>query len=167
MDLDRALELAVVASWDELVVPGEAASLHVEYVNLSEFPVNSLEVWKIEDRGDGTLVCRYSAAGANSLVSRLEVPAMQFANSYHSQTLADNLDFILRNQHRFSRISGRSIHGLVQVDLPLEGDRENAKIWSRGVRTGPTGGAKHAEDLANDAPSGPFGIGGFGASVSN
>jgi hypothetical protein len=120
MDLDRALELAVVASWDELVDPGEVCSIHVEYVDLSELPVNSLEVWKIKNHGYGTRVCRYSTAGPNSLVSRLDVPAMHFANSYRSQsqTLADHLDFILRNQHELSRPSDRSIHGLVQFDLP-------------------------------------------------
>ena len=159
MDLDRALELAVVASWDELVDPGEACSIHIEYVNLPELPVNSLEVWKIKNRGYGTLVCRYSTAGSNSLVSRLEVPAMHFANSYRSQTLADNLDFILRNQHLLSRSSDRSTHGLVQVDLPLEKDRESAKIWSREVRTDSTGGARHDEDLAVDAPPGTLGVG--------
>ena len=144
MDLDRALELAVVASWDELVDPGEACSIHVEYVNLPELPVNSLEVWKIKNRGYGTLVCRYST-GSNSLASHPEVPAVHFANSYRSQTLADNFDFILRNQHQLSRPSDRSIHGLVQVDLPLEKDRESAKIWSREVRTDSTGGASHGQ----------------------
>ena len=158
MDLDRALELAVVASWDELVDPGEACSIHVEYVNLSELPVNSLEVWKIKNRGYGTLVCRYST-GSNLLVSRLEVPAMHFANSYGSQTLADSLDFILRNQQQLSRPSDRSIHGLVRVDLPLEKDRESAEIWSREVRTDSTGCARHDEDLAVDAPPGTLGVG--------
>jgi hypothetical protein len=151
MDLDRALELAVVASWGELVDPGEVCSIHVEYVDLSGLPVNSLEVWKIKNRGYGTLVCRYST-GSNS--SRLEVPALHFANSYRSQTLDDNLDFILRNQHQFCRPSDGSIHGLVQVDLPLEKDRESAKIWSREVRTNSTNGARHDEDLAVDAPPG-------------
>src|SRR6202007_2998959 len=99
MDLDRALDLAVVTSWDDLVAPGEACSIHVEYVDLSGLPVNSLEVWKIKNRGYGTLVCRYSTAGSS--VSRREVPAMHFANSYRSQTFADNLDFILRNQQQF------------------------------------------------------------------
>lgn len=160
MDLDRALELAVVASWDELVDPGEACSIHVEYVDLPALPVNSLEVWKIKNRGYGTLVCRYSTATSNSSVSRLEVPTMHFAYSYRTQkALANNLDFILRNQHQLSRASDRSIHGLVQVDLPLEKDRESAKIWSREVRTDSTDGARHDEHLAVDAPPGTLGVG--------
>jgi hypothetical protein len=149
MELDRALELAVVASWDELVVPGEACSVHVEYVDLSKLPVSSLEVWKIKNRGYGTLVCRYSAADSNSSTSHLGIPAMQFTDSYHSQTLADNLDFILRDQHQWSRPSGRSVHGLVQVDLPIEKDLESARMWSRDVHTNSID-RKRGEDLGAD-----------------
>jgi len=157
MDLGQALDLAVVTSWAELVDPGEACSIHVEYVDLSGLPVSSLEVWKIKNRGYGTLVCRYSRAGSHS--ARLEVPAMHFANSYSSQALADNLDFILRNQHQFSRPSDRSIHGLVQIELPSEDERKSATIWSREVRTNSTAGDRHDEDLAVDAPPGTLGVG--------
>ena len=157
MDLDRALELAVVASWDELVDPGEACSIHVEYVDLSGLPVNSLEVWKIKNRGYGTLVCRYSRAGSHS--ARLEVPAMHFANSYSSQALADNLDFILRNQHQFSRPFDRSIHGLVQIELPSEDERKSAAIWSRELGTDSAVGDRHDEDLAVDPPPRNVGVG--------
>ena len=131
MELDQALELAVVASWDELVVPGESCTIHVEYVDLSQLPVSSLEVWMIKNRGYGTLVCRYSVAGSNSSVPRLEGLPMHFANSYRSQTLADNLDFIMRNQSQFSRPSDHSIHGLVQIDRPSKEDRNDAATWSR------------------------------------
>lgn len=146
-----------MASWDELVVPGEDCSLHVEYVDLSKLPVNSLEVWKIKNRGYGALVCRYSAADSNSSTSHLEIPAMHFTDSYRSQILADNLDFILRNQHQWSRPPGRSIHGLVQVDLPIEKARESAKMWSRDVHTNSTG-RRHDEDLGADSPPRTLGV---------
>lgn len=51
MELDRALELAVMSSWEELVNPGEACRIHVEYRNISELPLNSTEVWMIKNRG--------------------------------------------------------------------------------------------------------------------
>jgi hypothetical protein len=121
--------------------------------------VNSLEVWKIKNRGYGTLVCRYSTAGSNSLVSRLEVPTMHFANSYRSQTLSDNLDFILRNQHQFSRPSDRSIHGLVQIELPSGDERKSAAIWSRELGTDSAVGDCHDEDLAVDPPPRNVGVG--------
>lgn len=59
MELDRALELAVTSSWDELVKPGEIRSIHVEYKNVSGLPLSLVEVWSIRKRGYGTLAFRY------------------------------------------------------------------------------------------------------------
>ena len=148
MDLDRALELAVVSSWDDLVNPGESCSIHVEYGNMSELPVNSVEVWKIKNRGDGTLVCRYTISRSDSSPVAPATLEMHFANNYRSTILADNLDFIMRNQQQFSRPPDRSIHGLVQIDLPSEEERKSAAIWSRGFRTDAT------EALAVELPQG-------------
>ena len=121
MELDRALELAVVSSWEDLVKPDETCSVHVEYENISALPLGLLEVWTIKNRGYGTLVCRYSVEPSNSASSPAsEVPKIRFANSYHSKRVADNLDFILWNQSQFTRPADRSIHGLVQIDCPSE-----------------------------------------------
>jgi hypothetical protein len=135
MDLDRALELAVVSSWDDLVNLGESCSIHVEYRNVFELPLNSVEVWKIANRGDGTLVCSYTISRSDSSPMAPETPEMRFTNNYRSTILADDLDFIMRNQHQFSRPPDRSIHGLVQIDLPSEEERKSAAIWSRDIRT--------------------------------
>jgi hypothetical protein len=140
MDLDRALELAVVSSWDDLVNLGESSSIHVEYGNVFELPLNSVEVWKVANRGDGTLVCGCSLSRSDSSPVGLETPEMHFANNYRSTILAENLDFIMRNQHQFSRPPDRSIHGLVQIDLPSEEERKSAAIWSHGIRTDSTEG---------------------------
>jgi hypothetical protein len=140
MDLDRALELAVASSWDDLVNPGESCSIHVEYGNVSELPLNSVEVWKIANRGDGTLVCSYTISRSDSSRVAPETHDMHFANNYRSTILADNLDLIMRNQHQFSRPSDRSIHGLVQIDLPSEEERKSAAIWSHGIRADSVGG---------------------------
>ena len=61
MDLDRALELAVVSAWNELAVSGEVCSIHVEYPDVSGLPLRSLQVWMIKNRGYGYLICNYSA----------------------------------------------------------------------------------------------------------
>jgi hypothetical protein len=140
MEIDRALELAVVSSWDDLVNLGESCSIHVEYGNVFELPLDSVEVWKIANRGDGTLVCSYSMSRSDSLPVGLETPEMHFTNNYLSTILADNLDFIMRNQHLFSRPRDHSIHGLVQIDLPSEQERKSAAIWSRGIRSDSTEG---------------------------
>lgn len=135
MELDRALELAVVSSWEELVKPGEACSVHVKYENISALPFGLLEVWTIKNRGYGTLVCRYSVEPSNSAPPASEVPTIRFANSYHSKRLSDNLDFILRNLSQFTRPPDRSIHGLVQIACPSEESRNDAATWSQEALT--------------------------------
>jgi len=105
---------------------------------MSELPLNSVEVWKIKNRGNGTLVCRYTLLRTDSSPVAPETLEMRFANNYRSTILADNLDFIMRNQQQFSRHPDRSIHGLVQIDLPSEEERKSAAMWSRGIRTDAT-----------------------------
>ena len=124
MELDRALELAVTSSWDELVKPGEIRSIHVEYKNVSGLPLSLIEVWSIRKRGYGTLAFRYVVPPADSTTAHLEDAMMSFTNSYHSDTLASNLDFIMRNQKEFTRPIDHSVHGLVQIETPSEEDKK-------------------------------------------
>jgi len=135
MELDRALELAVVSSWADLVKPAESCSVHVEYKNVSDLPLDSLEVWAISNRGYGTLVCRYSSAPSNSALRSSAVPKIRFANSYQSKTLVNILDFIMRHQGQFARPVDHSVHGLVQIDRPSDQDRSDAAGWSQAVLT--------------------------------
>jgi hypothetical protein len=135
MELDRTFELAVVASWEDMVKPGDTCSVHVEYEKQPDSPVSSVMVWTIRNRGYGTLVCRYSVAPSNSASPSFEGPPVHFANSYHSKKLADTRDFVVRNQNRFTRPADRSIHGLVQIDCPSQEDRSDAAIWSQAILT--------------------------------
>jgi hypothetical protein len=135
MELERALELAVISSWGDVVKPGDTSSVHVEYESIAHLPLRLLEVWTVKDHGYGTLVCRYSPAANNSGAPASERSAICFANSYHSQLLTDSLNFIIRNQARFTHPSDGSIHGLVQVDSPSDEDRSDARTWSEAVVT--------------------------------
>ena len=134
MELDRALELAVVSSWNELVPPGDLSSVHVEYQNLSRLPVSSVEVWMIKKRGYGTLVCRCSASRSQPTPYPSESLPCIFENNYRSTTLAGDLDFIMRNQDQFSRPAEHSIHGFVQIGAPSDEDRASANAWSQSAR---------------------------------
>jgi hypothetical protein len=136
MELGQAIEFAVVSSWDELVKPGERGSIHVEYKNIADLPLSSVEVWMIKNRGYGTLVCEYSVSPAGSPASSSQAFGMHFANLHSSKTLARSLDFIIRNQGQFSRSIGGSIHGLVQIDCPGESQRRDAAAWSGAIRAG-------------------------------
>lgn len=131
MELDRALELAVVSSWEDLVKPGDSCSVHVEYEKRPGSPLSSMAVWTIRDRGYGTLVCRYTIEPPDSPSSGTEATRVHFANSYQSKILAHRLDFIMRNQRQFTRPIDRSIHGLVQIERPSEEERSNAAAWSQ------------------------------------
>ena len=131
MELDRALELAVVSSWNDLVSPGEPSSVHVEYQNVSKLPVSSVEVWMIKKRGYGTLVCRCSESRSQPTPYPSESLPCIFENAYHSKTLAEDLGFIMQNQGQFSRPAEHSVHGFVQVGPPSDDDRKNADAWSR------------------------------------
>jgi hypothetical protein len=135
MELDRALELAVVACWEDVVKPGDTCSVHVEYEKHPDSPLSSLAVWTIRNRGYGTLVCCYSVAASNCASPSFEVPSIHFANSCHSKKLADTLDFVIKNQNRFTRPADRSIHGVVQIDCPSEDQRSEGATWSQAVRT--------------------------------
>lgn len=129
MELDRALELAVAASWEDIVKPGDVCSVHVEYEKQPDSPLASLSVWKIKNRGYGTLVCRYDVAPPNSASSAPELSRAHFANSYQSKILANCLDFIMTNQGQFTRPADRSIHGMVQIECPSKEARSEAAAW--------------------------------------
>jgi hypothetical protein len=136
MELDRALELAVVSSWEEIVTPGEPCAIHVEYKNVSELPLNSVEVWMTKKRGYGMLVCRYSLSRPDDPTAASEPLGMHFANN-RKRWLP--ISIIMRNQPQFSPPPNRSIHGLIQVDAPSDDDRESAASWSRSVRANSPG----------------------------
>lgn len=135
MELDRALELAVIASWQDLVERGERPSVRVEYENVPNIPLKSLEVWSRKGRGYKALICRYTVAPPESPAASVEVPTILFANSYHSKMLADDLDFIMSNQGLFARPLHRSTHGLVDIDCPSEKDFTDASAWNESLRS--------------------------------
>lgn len=154
MDLDRALELAVVSAWNELAVSGEVCSIHVEYPDVSGLPLRSLQVWMIKNRGYGYLICNYSAT-RSGFPAPAEPLDIHFANSYCSQMLIRDLDFIIRNESQFSRPPIHSIHGLVQVDVPSTEERKSAAIWSQTLRK-PIVSPQHSiTDYLGAAPPSP------------
>ena len=127
MEFEKALGLAVISSWEDVVKShSEDCAVHIEYPNLVGTPVESLKVWAVK-HGHWTLVCDYS-----TIVSRtFPVLGVHFENSFHSETLARNLAFIMENQRQFTRrAADSSVNGMVQVSLPNGEDRANAATWS-------------------------------------
>jgi len=124
MGFERALEFAVISSWEDLVKPHQRSSIHVEYANVDGAPVGSLQVWATY-KGHGNLVCNYSVL----LSAGSQWQGARFANSFASQALAEALDFIMQNQTQFSRPAGRGVNGLVQVGVPGRKEQSEAAQW--------------------------------------
>jgi hypothetical protein len=137
MELDRALELAVVSAWDELILTDDPCCIHVEYKTGSGRALRLVEVWTIGNTGYGTLAFRYRAARSESSAQRLEDRAMRFGNSYRSDILASNFDFIMKNQGDFTKPQDRSIHGGIQIETPTAEDRKSAAAWKRSIQKPP------------------------------
>ena len=130
MELDRALRLAIISCWDDLVGQDDLSCVHVEYKNVPGLPLSLVEVWIIKKAGSQrALAFRYAAPRSNSAARRPEEPRMQFANSYRSLNLADTVDFIMRNQGNFTRRDDRSIHGFIEIGTPNAESREIAGMW--------------------------------------
>jgi hypothetical protein len=130
IDFEKALELAVILSWEELVKPEDHSSIHVEYANVDGIPIASLQIWAMYKRYEN-LVCDYSVVPS----SGSQLQRARFANAYASQSLAEALDFIMQNQSQFSRPTGRGVNGLVQVAAPTKEDRASAADWWHAMMT--------------------------------
>ncbi|HTC94027.1 MAG TPA: hypothetical protein VK699_11280 [Terriglobales bacterium] len=131
MEFEKAIALAVVSSWDELVKANDAqCTVRIEYRDISGASLEWLKVWMVNQNGHWVLVCNYSTRGSHSSQDL----RFRFANSYQSATLAQSLDFIMQNQLRFKRrAAGSSMKGMVEISLPNAEERANADIWKKAV----------------------------------
>ena len=59
---------------------------------------------------------------------------MHFSNKYRSQKLAEDLDFIMRNQRDFTRRFTGSVRALVQVSAPSTEEKRRAAGWKDSIR---------------------------------
>lgn len=128
MEFEKALGFAVISCWEDMVKPDEGKTIHIEYPNVPNTPVESLKVWTVMN-GNWTLVCDYS-----TIVSRtFPVLGMHFENSFYSETLTQNLTFIMEHQPQLTRCGAGSINGMVQVSRPSAQDRVNAAAWRTAI----------------------------------
>jgi hypothetical protein len=131
MEFEKAIALAVVSSWDELIKSNdEQCTIHIEYRDISGTSLEWLKVWIVSKNGHWVLVCNYSTRGSHSSQDL----RFRFANSYQSASLAQSLDFIMQNQLRFKRrAAGSSMKGMVEISLPNEEQRANADTWKKAI----------------------------------
>jgi len=120
--LDRALEYAVIQSWDELVPDRTTGLIHVEYQTGSDGVIDFLKVWSAIARGTWKLVCELWMRPLWS-----HATGIRFENNYRSETLSNSLELIMGQEQTFPRASEQA--GLIQIHPPTQGERREADQW--------------------------------------
>jgi hypothetical protein len=122
ISLDRALEYAVIQSWDELMPDRTAGLIHIEYQTGSDGVVEYLKVWSSIARGTWKLVCELWMRPLWS-----HVTGLRFENNYRSETLSNSLELIMGKKQTFPRVSEQA--GLIQIHPPTQAERSEADRW--------------------------------------
>src|SRR5512143_2786929 len=98
MELDKALEYALILAWDDLVKVANPSSARVEYQCEPGTPLDYLSVWSVRAGGVQDLVCDYWAWASSAYPS-----GVSFRNKFLSDQLSQALGFIMLNQDQFTR----------------------------------------------------------------
>ena len=128
MELDKALEFAVISAWEDLMKSAPPCSVRIEYRCEPGTSLDYLSVWSVRAAGDQYLVCDY-----RTLTSSARPGGVRFENGHHSDKLAQTLDFIMKNQNQFTRPADARRDGLVLIYPPTGDERTEAASWMRGV----------------------------------
>ena len=120
--LDRALEGAVRAAWDELMPTAKAGSIQVEYRVESDGSLQYLKILASTNWGYWNLVCEQWMTAVWS-----HVPGLQFSKGYYSESLAHFLEIIARHQKVFISVSGTGRNGSLQISPPTEDENREAR----------------------------------------
>ncbi len=126
MELDRVLEFAAILAWQDLVAGSQLLSARVEYQSERGMGVDFLTVWTVRSWGYQDRVCDYWASA-----SPAHPAGARFTNNYHSNALAQALDFIVKNQDRFTHPDTARPH-LVLIQPPTPELTAEATAWMAG-----------------------------------
>jgi hypothetical protein len=129
MELDKALQLAVIVAWEDLTKSNEARSVRVEYQGKPGTALDSVSVWSSKVWGYHDLVCDYWTSASSAHPS-----GVCFKNGHGSDKLADTLGFVMENQDQFTRPADAGRNGLVLIDPPAVDERQEAATWMNQVR---------------------------------
>jgi hypothetical protein len=128
MKLDKAFEFAGILAWEDLMKVNELPSMRVEYQCEPGTSLDYLRVWAVKGGGEQDLVCDYWTRTSSAHAS-----GVRFTNGYHSDTLAQALDFIMMNQDQFTRPADACRDGLALIYPPTSDERAEAATWMSGV----------------------------------
>ncbi len=130
MQLDKALQFAVVAAWEDLTEAAAPRSLRVEYRCEPGPPLDYLSVWSVRAGGEQDLVCDYW-----TWTSPAHASGVRFRNRHSSDQLAQTLDLIMKNQDQFVRRADACRDGLVLIYPPAGDERTEDATWTGAVHS--------------------------------
>jgi hypothetical protein len=132
MELDKALQYAVIAAWEDLAKVSKPSSARVEYLCEPGTALDYLSVWSVRAGGEQDLVCDYW-----TWTSSAHPSGVRFRNGHSSDQLAQTLDLIMNNQDRFTRPADGGRYGLILIYPPAEDARAKAGATMREVQENP------------------------------
>ena len=128
MELDKALEFAVVLGWDDLKKVANPCSARVEYRSAVGTAVDYLSIWSVDGEAKQNMVCDYW-----TWTSSAHPSGIRLTGKFQSPQLGVALDFILMNQNQFTRPADACPEGLVLVFPPTADELSTATTWMSGV----------------------------------
>jgi len=131
MEFDKALEFAVTLAWNDLGAGDRLLSARVEYESKRGVPVDSLTVWTLRSQGYQDRVCDYWSGESTT-----HPAGMLFNNRYHSDTLAQALGFIMKNQDKFTHPPDAWRPHFVMIQPPSTDQVAQATAWMTGAPAG-------------------------------
>ena len=139
MELDKALQFAVIAAWEDLTKADQSRPVRVEYQGKPGTSLDNVSVWSAKAWGYHDLLCDYWTSASSA-----HPGGACFKNGHRSDKLAESLDFIMRNQNLFTRPADDVRNGLVLIDPPTVDERQQAATWMNQVRGSDTNFASAA-----------------------
>jgi hypothetical protein len=122
-NFDQILELAVVASWADLMRGAQSGLIHIEYSFAPIGTLESLQIWSSITRGHWLLVCAYGVSD-----SQFHDTGVHFHNGYESEGLAHTLKLLIAQQNVFALPPNLSRAGLLQIAAPTQKESTAAAV---------------------------------------
>jgi len=148
MELDKALEFAVILAWEDLAKVTEPCSVRVEYRAEPGAALDYMSIWSVRGEGEQDLVCDYWMRASSAHPS-----GVRFSNGHCSDQLSQSLDFIMKNQDQFTRRADACRDGLVLIYPPTKDERAEAASWMREIHGAAASLGGAADERAFPMPS--------------
>src|SRR5438094_8742284 len=113
MELDKALQYAVIAAWEDLATVSRPCSARAEYLCEPGTALDYLSVWSVRAGGEQFLVCDYWTCA-----SSVHPSGVRFRHGRFSDQLAQTLDLLMNKQDRFTSPAAARRYGLILIYPP-------------------------------------------------